>query len=152
MLCDEMSEIKSGRGIERIHTKGRVMRLIAAIVLLLWATAARANDLPPIPLDQQTRAADLVIVGSVGDEASCRLNGRTEACVEIVVEDVRKGNISFPRQVVLLVRLDIGEESAGTQFLFGRSVFYLRAITDNIYEPLYGQRSIIPFFEVTRIR
>jgi hypothetical protein len=124
--------------------------MIAAIIFILIAGQGMANDLPPIPLDQQTRGADLVVVGSIGNEASCRLNGRTEACVEILVEDVRKGAVSFPRlPVYLTTQSGIGEEQVMVQFITGRSVFFLREIGNDIYEPLYGQRSIIPFFGLT---
>lgn len=128
-----------------------------AVLSIPFATPSRANFIPQMPLQSQMIAADLAVVGRLGDPTTCVVNGNTWPCAEIVTDVVLKGapaTLFIPR--FLLLSSGISESSVEAMAPSGTVLMFLRAVHVQVpgpniltaqpdyYEAVRAYRSILP--------
>jgi hypothetical protein len=121
------------------------LQAFGTFLFLCTAGAALSNDVPPVPIDQQLSQADLVVVGTLGESNTCPVDGLPVRCAELISDAVLKGSRAVPglRRFVLLSSGQ-GEDRIDILYIPSSALIFLRQREGELYEPLYGDRSVFP--------
>jgi hypothetical protein len=128
-----------------------------AILSTLSATPSRANFIPQMSLQRQLIAADLAVVGRLGERATCVVERQTWPCAEIQTDAALKGSppaLGTPRYLLLSSGFSEGSiehmAPSGTVLMFLRAVRVRSSNTNSLaaqpdyYQPVQAYRSILP--------
>jgi len=128
-----------------------------AILSTLSATPSRANFIPQMSLQRQLIAADLVVVGRLGERTTCVVERQTWPCAEIQTDVALKGSpptLGTPRYLLLSNGSSEGSVEhmapSGTVLMFLRVVRVespnpnTLAARPDYYQVVQAYRSILP--------
>jgi hypothetical protein len=133
----------------------RVLSIVVSVTFwLLTADCAFANVVPPMSLELQHAQADLVVVGRLGQRATCSVGVQRLPCAEILTDVVLKGPPGIPTVRRYLVLFEGIEESRiDDMVIVGRAlIFMTRGIDEapdaingprELYLPVRGRQSIL---------
>lgn len=119
--------------------------LIGAFAFSCLEGVVCANDIPPVPIDRQISQADLVVIGRLGENRSCDVQGARVRCAELIIDGVLKGAHEIPGlRRYILHSSGLGESRIDFLFVPTTSLIFMRRRDGEVYEPLYGDRSVFP--------
>lgn len=134
----------------------RTLSILAwASFWLFTADCAHANTVPPMSLELQHARADLVVVGRLGERATCTVGLQRLPCAEILTDVVLKGSHAMPatRRYLLLFE-GIDERRIDDMVLLGRALIFMTRSADEthslinghreLYSPIQGRQSVLP--------
>jgi hypothetical protein len=127
------------------------LHIVVSLLALCLGVAARSNDIPPVPIDRQLSEADLVVVGRLGESASCNVEGSSVRCAELIVDVVFKGPREIPGQRrYVLLSSGLGEGRVEILYVPTNALIFMRRREGQFYEPLYSDRSIFALTGLVR--
>jgi hypothetical protein len=99
-----------------------------AMLATICATPSRANFIPQMSLQSQLIAADLALVGRLGEPTACVIERQSEPCAEIQADVVLKGSpATFGIRYLLLRPMGISESSVEGMAPSGTVLMFLQA-------------------------
>ncbi|WP_417494775.1 hypothetical protein [Maricaulis sp.] len=118
---------------------------------LLVSGAATANDLRPLPLDEQFNAADLVVIAELGIRETCIVQNVPRQCVLVEPEFILKDTeiIGHADGVFLLLDSQISEAEVSHFNLHGRFFIFMRNVSGPYFQPVRGYHSLLLIEAVT---
>jgi len=127
-----------------------MMRPIICFTLLtsLTASAASGNLLSAIPVDEQAKRADLIVIATIRREAICDVKGKSRPCFElnnVFVIRNNKRKVRVPIRVVIDSEID---ELNVKCCEIGKEYLMILKEYKNSYFPFFGQTSIRQLIEL----